>query len=94
MADNNTKAGLLSMLKVDLGIMSTAYDERLAQYIEAAEKAIAQEGATLDLGNIADMQLVIMYAAWTWRKRDTGDGMPRMLRLALNNRVLSEKARG
>lgn len=85
---------LLSMLKVDLGIKSTtAYDERLSQYIEAADQAITEMGATLDYTVLKDCQLVVMYAAWTWRKRDSGEGMPRMLRYALNNRIFSEKVK-
>lgn len=85
---------LLSMLKVDLGIKSTtAYDERLSQYIEAADQAIREMGATLDYTVLKDNQLVVMYAAWTWRKRDSGEGMPRMLRYALNNRIFSEKVK-
>ena len=82
------------MLKTDLGILTTtAYDTRLAQLLTAAESAIIKEGAsTLDASDVSDMQLIVMYAAWLWRKRDTGDGMPRMLRLAINNRVFSEKA--
>ncbi len=85
---------LLDMLKVDLGIKSTtAYDERLEQYIESAKKSITEEGITLDLEDIQDCQLVVMYSAWTWRKRDSGEGMPRMLRYALNNRVFREKIR-
>lgn len=85
---------LLNMLKVDLGIMTaTAYDDRLLQMISASIAAIKAEGATtLDADNPNDAQLIIMYAAWLWRKRDSGEGMGRMLRWALNNRVLSEKA--
>ena len=83
---------LLSMLKVDLGIMSTtAYDERLTQYLENAFSSIREEGASLDLTAVKDCQLVVMYAAWTWRRRDSGEGMPRMLRYALNNKIFSEK---
>ena len=83
---------LLSMLKVDLGIMSTtAYDERLTQYLENAFSSIREEGASLDLTAAKDCQLVVMYAAWTWRRRDSGEGMPRMLRYALNNKIFSEK---
>ena len=85
---------ILSMLKTDLGIMQTTiYDERLDQYIEAAKDSIKEEGITLDLENVKDCQLVVMYSAWTWRKRDSGEGMPRMLRYALNNRLFSEKVR-
>ena len=83
---------MLAMLKVDLGIMSTAaYDDRLTQYLTSAKAAIEREGATLNLSSLEDMQGIVMYAAWLWRRRDTGDGMPRMVRYWLNNRILSEK---
>lgn len=82
---------LLEMLKVDLGISTNAYDTRLAQYLVTAENAITTEGVTIDRASIGDCTLVIMYAAWLWRKRDSGEGMPRMVRYELNNRLFSEK---
>lgn len=82
---------MLNLLKIDLGITTTAYDDRLTAYIESAIAQIQREGAGLDLSDAEDMQLVVMYAAWMWRRRDTGEGMPRMIRYALNNRVFSEK---
>ena len=39
-----------------------------------------------------DGQLVEMYAAYLIRKRATAEGMPRMLRWALNNRLFGQKA--
>lgn len=86
-----TDAELLTMLKVDLGITASAYDARLTQYIGSARAEITREGATLDTTVLADAQLVVMYAAWMWRRRDNMDGMPRMLRYQLNNRIFSEK---
>ena len=86
---------LLSSLKVDLGILrTTAYDNRLKEIIKSSFNMIAKEGASLDVDNLDDAQLVIMYSAWLWRKRDSGEGMPRSLRWALNNRIMSEKANG
>lgn len=85
---------MLTMLKVDLGISTTtAYDERLRQLLTAARSAIIKEGAsTLDASDPLDQQLIVMYAAWLWRCRDDMKGMPRMLRLALNNRVFGVEA--
>lgn len=86
---------MLEMLKIDLGITTTAYDGRLEQYITSAQEQIRREGVTtLDTSSVGDMQLVVMYAAWMWRKRDGMEGMPRMLRYALNNRIFSEKMGG
>ena len=62
-------------------------------YLGNARVEIAREGVTL-ADDVGDNQLVVMYAAWTWRRRDSGEGMPRMLRYALNNRIFAEKMRG
>ena len=80
---------MLTMLKTDLGIRtSTAYDTRLEQLLTAAQTAIIEEGASdLDASDPLDQQIIVMYAEWLWRRRDQMTGMPRMLRLALNNRV-------
>ena len=85
---------MLSMLKTDLGIStSTAYNTRLEQLLTVAQSAITEEGAsTLDASDPLDMQLIVMYAAWLWRRRDSMDGMPRSLRYQLNRRIFAEKA--
>ena len=88
--DEMTTDDMLTMLKVDLGITAEAYDDRLKQYIEAAEKAITDEGVTLDLKDIEHVQLVVMYAGWQWRKRDTGEGMPRMVRYQMHNLIIHQ----
>lgn len=81
---------LLESLKIDLGITTTAYDSRLTEYLQAAVSAISIEGIDLDLDTPGDANLVVMYAGWLWSKRDTGEGMPRMIRYALNNRLFSQ----
>lgn len=86
---------LLNMLKTDLGILTTtAYDERLNQMIASAQRFMSEEGITIDTGDPEDCQIIVMYAAWLWQRRDSGNGMPRMLRYALNNRVFREKLNG
>lgn len=85
--DDNT---MLTALKVDLGITTTAYDDRLGQYLQAAREAIETEGINLT-ESVSDGNLVVMYAAHLWRKRDTQEGMPRMLRWMMNNRLFSQK---
>lgn len=85
--DENT---MLTSLKVDLGITTSAYDSKLGQYLKAARDAIIIEGIELT-DSVSDAQLVVMYAAHLWRKRDTQEGMPRMLRWMMNNRLFSQK---
>lgn len=82
---------LLAALKTDLGISTDAYDGRLTSRLQTAQERIAQEGVTLT-DTEADRDLVVMYAAWLWRFRQTNEPMPRMLRWALNNRIFSQKA--
>lgn len=82
---------MLTQLKVDLGITTDAYDSRLTQYLNAAAGQIAREGITLDSSKADDVLLQVIYAAWMWRRRDSGEGMPRMLRYQMNNRLFQEK---
>ena len=96
-----TNDELLKLTKMNLQIAGSAFDEYLATLIiPAAEAAIREEGITLDLSDVGDCNLVVMYAAYLYRKRAESTvsgnlswaaGMPRMLRYALNNRLFSEK---
>lgn len=83
------------MLQADLGELFP--DENriayLKQNIEAAKSFIEREGITLE-DSVEDKQLVEMYAAYLVRKRATNEGMPRMLRWALNNKLFAQKASG
>lgn len=84
---------MLAMLKVDLGLTTDAYDNRLQSMMDAARAEVIREGVDNlnTAGSVSDANLIIMYAAWMWRKRDTMEGMPRMIRWALNNRVMGRK---
>lgn len=84
---------LLAALRADLGVSSQSFSDRLLEKIQTAKARIAEEGITLE-NTTEDRDLVVMYAAWLWRSRVSGEGMPRMLRYALNNRLFSRKARG
>lgn len=84
---------MLAMLKVDLQLTTTAYDNRLLMLMETAKGEIRREGVTNlnTASSVNDANLVIMYAGWMWRKRDNMEGMPRMIRWALNNRIMELK---
>lgn len=85
----------MDSMKLDLGMLNTtSYDERFTQLLQVSYEQITAEGATLNLDVISDCNLIVMYASWLWRKRASGECMPRMLRYALNNRVIGEKANG
>lgn len=86
---------LMALLKADLDLLTVPKEREayLTQQIEAAKSMIQREGITLT-DSPEDIQLVVMYAAWLYRKRNTGEGMPRMIRYALNNRVISQRGQG
>lgn len=84
---------LLTSLRATLGISSQIFNNELLVRIRAAQSRIRREGITLE-DNTDDRDLVVMYAAYLWRSRSTGEEMPRMLRYALNNRLFAGKASG
>ena len=96
-------AQVLSLLKANLQIRNNIQDDYLNHLIETAKIRIRAEGVTL--GNTTeDLQLIEMYAAYLYRRRAGNEqgynteamnpqGMPYMLRYALNNRIFSEKMR-
>ena len=85
---------MLMALKTDLGITASVYDTRLTQLLTIARSEIEAEGANLNpSASMCDGNLIVMYAAWLWRRRDTMIAMPRMLRWQLNNRIFGVKAR-
>ena len=88
-----TDETILAMLKVNLQIIAgnTLQDEYLQNLIATARQMITREGIVLT-DTIEDGNLVVMYAAYLYRKRaDDAPVMPRMLRYALNNRLFSQK---
>lgn len=90
-----TDAELLTMLKADLQILTTAFDTYLGQLIEVAQTEIEREGITLSSSDVADCHLIVMYSAWLYRKRASQETiMPQMLRYRLNNRLFQEKVNG
>lgn len=96
-------ADILLMLKANLEKATTSQDTYLNQLLDVAFKAIQEEGikiekiasevADYEIEDIQDVNLMVMYAAYLYRKRaDEGSPqMPRMLRYALNNRLFSQK---
>ena len=85
---------LLTILKMDLQIVHDHSDSYLETLLEASRSAIQREGISLE-DTADDSLLLSMYAAYLYRRRaETENAMPRMLRYALNNRLLSQKMKG
>lgn len=90
-----TAAEKLSVLKMDLQMLTAANDDYLTLLLQQAEKAIATEGINVVEGDTECEMAVIQYAAYLFRKRAAEEtAMPRYLRYMLNNILFSQKAGG
>lgn len=79
------------LLKQDLQLLQDRQDDYLRTLLDIAASMIAREGITLT-DSAEDIGLQAMYAAYLYRHRaQRENAMPRMLRYALNNRLLAEK---
>lgn len=86
----------LTMLKQNLEITNTIRDEYLAQLLVVATEEVTRYGITLKQagkeGYDSDQNLVVMYAAYLYRKRANDEpSMPRMLQWHLHQRLFAEK---
>ena len=86
-----TDTELLTMLRNDLQNPPGLLNDYLSFLINSSKDQIEDKGITLNLGSNEDCHLIIMYASWLYRKRNSNDGMPRMLRYALHSRLIHEK---
>lgn len=89
-----TNTDLLTMVKANIQMASSAFDTYLGQLVEVAKESIEAYGITLN-DSIQDANIIVMYASYLWQKRKADDsGMPRMLTMAMRNRLFAEKMRG
>ncbi len=99
-----TDQDLLEMLKANLEKRNRINDSYLDQLITAAKTAITREGITLSESDytIDEANIIVMYAAYLYEMRRPASegyrtdslnpqGMPYMLRYALNNMLFSQK---
>ena len=86
-----TDTDLLTMLRADLQNPPGLLNDYLDFLIKSAKEQIEEKGIPLDSSAVKDSHLVVMYASWLYRKRNTNDGMPRMLQYALHSRLIDEK---
>lgn len=98
------KADILILLQsnLDMIVLDETRTAQLEHLIDASIKYIEREGVTFTTATVDDVttyaftveeaDIVVMYASYLFRKRKTDEGMPRMLRWALNNLLFSQKA--
>lgn len=82
---------LLSLIKSDLRILHTDDDAYLTTLLNAARLYITAFGIILNDDDISDTLLIVDYAAWTYKKRDTDEGISKNLMFRFNTRLLNQK---
>jgi hypothetical protein len=79
---------LLERLKIDIGLVGTAYDARLLNLLNVSKTAVEKwTRKTIDISNVHDSELVIDYARWQWLTRREPSDMPRSLKYRLDCRL-------
>lgn len=86
----------LEFLRVDLGFLNpdAATSRYMEHLIEAARLELSAKGIDLIETNADDLSLVVMYAAWLYRRRDGSAAMPDMLRYSIRNHQARMAATG
>ena len=86
---------ILELLKIRLGIASSARDDYLLHLSEATIAMLDDEkGINADLNNPVVSDFVINYAAWKYESKGEMGGMPRHLQFALHNLMIHNKKAG
>ena len=77
----------LSLLKADLGLYTVTgpVEDLLRSKLASAAKKLEKHGIQIDMEDGDDLDLLVMYAAWLYRKRAGSEPMPPMLRAAIND---------
>lgn len=88
--DDQTKAVLLELLKLDLGFKHTARDTYLNKLLPSAEKELIRKGLVLDMSQDDDQMLVVDYAAWLYRNRQKYQPLPRNIQIRIHNRAIQK----
>jgi len=88
-----TKEQVIALIKKDLQISVSNYDDDIAFRLELALGDLERRGISIDMGEASDCALAATYAAWLIRDRKK-QTKPVNLERLINNRLLSEKMGG
>lgn len=83
-------ATCLSLFKLDLGITHNLRDSFFSNLINSSILELSKMGVDLSSSTAEDIQLVVDYSSWMYRKRQEDVGLPRRLQFKIHNRVISK----
>ena len=96
MAETQTAAFVL--LCADIGLAPSSVPEATRKLMDAdlaaARQRLVIAGILVDDGDLDDLQLLVMYAAWLYRGRVNGQPMPQMLLQAIRDRQTADGTGG
>lgn len=88
--NEQVKANLLDLLKLDLGITHNLRDAYFNNILVSSQNEIERTGIVLDFESIDDQMLTVDYAAWSYRNRQVDTPLSRNLQFRINNRVIKK----
>ena len=80
----------LALLKLDLGITHNLRDAYFSNILKAAYTELSKMGVDLSSSTVEDMQLIVDYAVWNYRKRQEDVGLSRSLKFRIHNRAIQK----
>jgi hypothetical protein len=89
--ESTTLANLLTLVKIDLGITHNLRDEYFVVIIQSAKTELERMGIVFDATlPVDDMQLIVDYSVWSYRKRQEDVGLGRNIRFRIHNRLIGK----
>lgn len=88
-----TLATCLSLFKLDMSITHNLRDTLFSNLIQSSAMELVKMGIDLSKESVEDIQLIVEYSTWMYRKRQEDIGLPRNLQFKIHNRVI-QKAGG
>lgn len=84
----------LALLRANLGYPLSAVPDDVTALmtsdLDAAAADLTRMGIPADEADPSDLTLLVMYAAWRYRKRINGEPISPMLRAAINDRKVAK----
>ncbi|MEK4494492.1 hypothetical protein [Ureibacillus sp. FSL W8-0352] len=80
----------LSLFKLDLGITHNLRDALFINRLNSTITELTKMGVDLSKETAEDIQLIVDYSLWQYRKRQDDVGLPRNLLFKIHNRKIEK----
>lgn len=84
-------SNLLALVKIDLGITHNLRDTYFEGIVQSAKKELERMGIVFgEVLPVDDIQLIVDYAVWSYRKRQEDIGLGRNIKFRIHNRLIQK----